>query len=519
MLRNNVKFTYEKKLEKEGKTPLNKKKHIFTFFLSVIFFTYWLFPAGESSATTLKDIPPQYETELNYLISKGIITGYPGGEFRPNQPVTRAQAATMVGRALELDGTNRQTPFTDVALGYFASGYITSAYEKGIILGDGKGNFRPEGQLTRLEMAYIIVRAFNLNEVSSVNYVDMPANAEQSAAINKVTTAGITNGAPGNLFKPNNSITRVEFSLMLARALNDDFKVNKEPKETDKSEQPKVPQQPEQSTPSTAVTKVVTASFLNVRSGPGTNYNVVTVLKNGTEVQVTGKTGNWYSINLNGKIAYVSASYIADKPVQKEPVQNEPPAQNKPPVQNGNERIIAVDAGHGDHDPGAVGNGLEEKDITLDVAKRLERYLTNGGYKVIMTRSDDTFVELDDRVKFAEDNGADIFISIHVNSFDKTSANGTETYYYNGGSKTTESKQLATFMQTRLVEALETRDRGVKTAGYRVIKANPRPATLVELAFISNSSDAEKLGSETYRDKAAYALYLGVQDYYKWLDK
>lgn len=436
---------------------------------------------NKTSAATLTDIPSQYATEVNYLVSKGIITGYPGGEFRPNQLLTREEAATMVGRALNLDGTKRQTPFLDVSPSSYASGYIASGYQKGIIQGDGQGLFRPSDHMTRLEMAYIIVKSFNLNKISSVNYADMPANSEQADVINKVTTAGITNGFPGNVFKPNNSITRVEFSLMLARALNDDFKVTKENP--------------------ISVTKYVTADVLNVRSGPGTSYRVIEQLKHGSAVKVVGQTGNWYLITIDGKTGYVSASYISDEPVQSQP-----------------QKIIAVDAGHGGSDPGASGNGLIEKNITLDVAKRLETYLANGGYKVVMTRTDDTYINLDDRVKYALDHGADIFISIHVNSFSGASANGTETYYYNGGSNIEESKKLATFMETRLLEAMDTSNRGVKTADYRVLKANKVPATLVELAFITNSNDAKKLGSPTYRDKTAKALYLGIQDYYKWLD-
>lgn len=474
--------------KKKGEWTLKKTIHIFTMFLTTLLIVSCIFTSNKTLAAGLTDVPSKYASEINYLVSKGIVTGYPGGELRPNQLVTREEAAAMIGRALKLNGTKRQTPFSDVSSSSYASGYIASAYQKGIIKGKGDGLYHPSNHMTRLEMAYIIVRGFNLSKVSTVKYADMPANPEQAAVINKLTTAGITNGSSGNMFKPNDAITRAEFSLMLARALNDDFKVS--------------------SNNTTSVTKYVTASALNVRSGPGTSYSVMKQLTYGSAVKVTGQTGNWYSITIDGKTGYVSASYISDKqPAQQQPTQKQ------------TQKIIAVDAGHGGSDPGASGNGLVEKDITLDVAKRLQKYLTNGGYKVVMTRSDDTYISLDGRVKYALDHGADIFISIHVNSYTGESGHGTETYYYNGGSNITESKKLASFMEERLLDAMDTTDRGVKTAAYRVLKANTLPATLVELAFITNSNDAKKLGSATYRDKAAKALYLGVQDYYKWLGK
>lgn len=445
-----------------------------------------MFLVKEASASTFQDVPSQYQREISYLLTNNIITGYPNGEFRPNQAVTREEAATMIGRALKLDGTRQKTSFSDVGSESYASGYIQSAYQKGIIQGDGNGLFRPYDNMTRLEMAYLIVRAFNLNETSSVNFTDMPTNPDAASAINKLKTAGITNGYPGNVFMPNKSITRVEFALMVARAVNAEFRT------ADKTINP--------------VTKYVTADVLNVRSGPGTGYQIIGKLTYGSAILVTGQSESWYAITFNGQTGYVSSAYVADQPAQTTP----------PNPQPSKKKTIAIDAGHGGSDPGASGNGLVEKNITLDVATRLEKYLTDGGYKVVMTRNNDTYISLDERVNYAVKQGADIFISIHVNSNTGNSANGTESYYYNGGNHATESKQLATFMQKRLINELDTTNRGVKTNTYRVLKTNTIPATLVELAFITNSEDAKKLGSATYRDKAAHALYLGVIDYDNW---
>ena len=111
---------------------------------------------------------------------------------------------------------------------------------------------------------------------------------------------------------------------------------------------------------------------------------------------------------------------------------------------------------------------------------------------------------------------ADAFVSIHANSSTARDANGTETYYSTAATRAEDSKQLATFIQNRLYPALGTKNRGVKTADFHVIYKTPLPATLVELGFISNSSDASKLASDYYRNKAAEAIALGIQDYYNW---
>ncbi|MBS4178101.1 N-acetylmuramoyl-L-alanine amidase [Lederbergia citrea] len=177
-------------------------------------------------------------------------------------------------------------------------------------------------------------------------------------------------------------------------------------------------------------------------------------------------------------------------------------------------QTIVLDPGHGGKDPGAVGNSLAEKEIVLDIAKRVNSKLNESLANVVMTRETDVFLELQDRVKLAEKSGADIFVSIHVNSFSSPSANGTETYY----DKTyapKESRELAEEIQKELLKALGTTDRGVKESGFYVIKNNKMPSVLIEIAFISNGNDAKKLADNTYRQKAADAIYRGIMNYYK----
>ncbi len=170
-------------------------------------------------------------------------------------------------------------------------------------------------------------------------------------------------------------------------------------------------------------------------------------------------------------------------------------------------QIICIDAGHGGSDPGAVGNGLQEKNINLDVAKRLARLLSNDGYDARLVRSNDSAVSLSGRTSYANRIGAKYFISIHCNAFNK-SARGTETFAYTQGSS--KSFGLRNSVHPEIVRAMSTVDRGVKTANFYVIKHTNMPAILCELAFIDYPKDAAKLGDSFYRDKCAQAIRRGL---------
>lgn len=449
------------------------------FWIILVLVCMVLTPLNSASANTLPDIPDAYSKEINYLIGKNIITGYEDGEFKPNQLVTREEAATMIGKALNLNGsTPRATIFSDVDPNSYAAGYIQSANEQKVITGYTDGTFRPKSNITRLEMAYLLSNAFNLTDTSNVSYKDMPSGASQANAIASITNAGVTNGYTDRTFKPNASITRAEFAIMLARVLNAEFKV--------------APLEAE------GTTQYVTVTSLNVRSGPGTNYGKVGTLSMGDKITTYSQSGDWVYVKTSSLDGYVHTAYIS----------NEAPS---------NKKMVVIDAGHGAHDPGAVANGLNEKDMTLAIALKLKTILNQAGIEVVMTRSTDKYLTLDERVSVAEKSGGDIFVSLHMNAA-TSSASGTETYYTTAGttSRAEESKALAEFIQDRLVEELGTKDRGVKTENYRVIYKNSLPAVLVEMGFISNTAEAKLINTKQY--ETAKAIYLGIQDYYKWVE-
>lgn len=214
---------------------------------------------------------------------------------------------------------------------------------------------------------------------------------------------------------------------------------------------------------------------------------------------------------------------------------------------------IVIDPGHGGHDTGTIGpNGLEEKDLVLEVARRLGRLLEQRlGAEVVYTRQDDTFIPLETRTAIANRERADLFISIHANSSHDPAARGVETYYLNFTSsaealevaarenavseksiyelqdlvkkialkeKIEESREFASDVQQALHSGLSTRstgmrDRGVKKAPFIVLIGANMPSILAEVSFVSNPSDERKLETGEYRQRIADSLYRGVAKY------
>lgn len=173
--------------------------------------------------------------------------------------------------------------------------------------------------------------------------------------------------------------------------------------------------------------------------------------------------------------------------------------------------IIVLDPGHGGSDPGAVGNGLRECDLTLDIANRAKNYM-NANYpaSVYMTRTSDSYVSLSDRTTYANNLGANFFVSMHINSYTSSTANGLETYYYTGS---TNGQNLATSIYNKLKASYSTL-RGVKEATFYVLKYTNMPASLGETGFISNPTDAANLGSSTFRQNLATQYANGMHVYW-----
>lgn len=172
---------------------------------------------------------------------------------------------------------------------------------------------------------------------------------------------------------------------------------------------------------------------------------------------------------------------------------------------------IVIDPGHGDHDPGAVADDIYEKDITLDIALKTEKLLKDAGYKVRLTRDDDSFLELGERAEFANKRNAKVFISIHCNSLEDGNGQGIETYY--GESKTKADVTLAEKIQKCLITQTGARDREVKEATYTVLVRTEMPASLVEVGFMTNDAERAQLMDEHYQELVAQGIAEGIDSY------
>ena len=187
-------------------------------------------------------------------------------------------------------------------------------------------------------------------------------------------------------------------------------------------------------------------------------------------------------------------------------------------------KIIALDAGHGGSDTGAIGpTGVTEKGVTLRVAKALQKLLQAEGATVLMTRTTDTEVspkkanasdveELQARCDVGNEGNADIFISLHMDSFTNSTPSGTTGYYYTKGSRA--SQRLAQYVSEGVVTALGTGNRGTKSCNFYVVKHTDMPATLVEMAFISNDKEEKLMNSEAGINRAAEGILNGLRRFF-----
>jgi N-acetylmuramoyl-L-alanine amidase len=172
-------------------------------------------------------------------------------------------------------------------------------------------------------------------------------------------------------------------------------------------------------------------------------------------------------------------------------------------------RTVVVDPGHGGHDPGATQRGvLPEKIWTLDLAYRLKSRLEQAGFTVVMTRTNDVFIPLENRVLISNSEPNVIFVSLHFNSTPNRAIQGVETYYDAG-----RSAKLAAKVQQSVLQLPGVFDRRVKTAPYYVIRYNTNPAILVEGGFLSNPIESRRVASPSYRDALADQIYEGIVAY------
>ncbi|UOQ95412.1 N-acetylmuramoyl-L-alanine amidase [Halobacillus shinanisalinarum] len=267
--------------------------------------------------------------------------------------------------------------------------------------------------------------------------------------------------------------------------------------------------------------EIDTQSSLNVRQAPSLNAKVIGSLMPGQRVEYIELGNGWGQITYQGQLGFVSTAFLSEvageqveeeKRVEEKDVEKEDKFREVKPDQSESQEIkrIILDPGHGGKDPGAIGNSLQEKEVVLDIAKRVESKLREKGYDILMTRSDDTFVTLEDRVKQANNWEGDLFVSIHANGYYDSSAKGIETFYNAGSS---EAREFADLVQEYVISKTSNLSRGVFKADYYVLRHTDMPAVLAETGFVSNKEDAELLKSEHYREQVAKGIVKGIEEH------
>lgn len=273
----------------------------------------------------------------------------------------------------------------------------------------------------------------------------------------------------------------------------------------------------------------VTKDDIKVFTLPGLTKNTTRVVIDVNDK--SGKVKQWSHWN----DTFIGISNESKKQVEKTQQQQQKDKWNKQPAQNIpatnpalsysltqglKGKVIAIDPGHGGSDSGAVGSYSQEKDITLAISKRLQTLLNDAGATVIMTRTTDVDVygpyagaveELQARANVANAAKADVFVCIHIDSFDSPNAGGVTAYY---NSKTPYDYSLAKYIHNENMEVTTFADRGVQTANFYVLLHTNMPATLLELGFISNPNEENALNSADQQQKFAESIAKGLADYF-----
>ena len=211
-----------------------------------------------------------------------------------------------------------------------------------------------------------------------------------------------------------------------------------------------------------------------------------------------------------------------DPPIRSSVSAQQPPlAQNRNPIFwprtntgttdlpqiSNSRRVVVIDPGHGGRDPGAVGiGGIQEKDIVLDISFQVARLLEQQGVQAVLSRTDDSEIDLEPRVSLAERLNATLFVSIHANAINmsRPDVSGIETYYFDNG------LDLARVIHSSILEGTGATDRRVRQARFYVLRKTTMPSVLLEVGFVTGAEDAARLSDPAYRSQMAAAIARGI---------
>ena len=305
-------------------------------------------------------------------------------------------------------------------------------------------------------------------------------------------------GEQFNLLYEENGWSQIAFDNRVGWILSELVDINPGTIETEKI----VTETPSDTTDSTVT---ITSERVNLRIGPSLNDEVVYTASQGESFTFSRSVGDFYEIILtDGSQAYV-ANWLVD--LSGESSQAEAPVITT----TLSEATIVIDPGHGGSDPGALGSYVYEKDVTMSTAEQLAEKLEAVGANVILTRTTDASVSLDERVWISNSYRADLFISLHYDSTPEGMlASGFTTYYYDN----TDS-YLADLVNSKLAQNLPLPNNGASFGDYLVLRENTQPALLLELGYMNNDSDAAVFDNNYYRDLVSTSILQALTEYFQ----
>lgn len=230
--------------------------------------------------------------------------------------------------------------------------------------------------------------------------------------------------------------------------------------------------------------------------------------------QIYGPSANYYP---KPELPTPMPATSSSVPKNEEIAMAFPPSIKKNP--SSSQWVIVIDPGHGESDYGTHSLGkfkYHEKYLNLTTAEILKGFLQKYGYRVVMTRSDDTFVSLENRAQLANNLNTKLFVSVHYNSAPNVDAEGVEVFYYRSDankSRVSESKLLAQCVLDKIIKSTKAPSRGVKHANFVVIKQTKMPAILVEGGFLTNTGEMDKIKTHAYQRKIALGIAQGIKDF------
>ena len=475
---------------------------------------------------------------MEYLTGAKVVSGYPDGTFHPGAALSRGQAAKMLVRQRGLAADCRLSRrFSDVDATYRP--YVETAADKGWITGYSDGTFRPYVGLQRQHMAVIMVRSLGWAEAAEA----LTAIADRGAAgclqrRGRDRDRGPTLRGPGagprlvqgGRRRPSLARHVDHPGTVLARGL---------PGRTARSRGGR--SDPGRNRPSghdpgglRSLRRAGNGHQSHERlqragdrcgEGGRRRAGEPTLSVGSPEVQRAATRQLSYrpqAVRITLTLDRFSRFEVATLPpsdgkgnrivVDVFKRADGPPGSGPP--------LIALDAGHGGSDTGAIGvTGVKEKNINLAITLEVDRILREKGLRTMLTRSDDSYPTLQERTDLANQAQASIFVSIHNNAAGDPASEGTETFYWGTDAEySVEGKRLAEAIQRNLIASLGSVDRGARTHwnNLHVLAESNMTAALTEVGFLTNAEEEAKLKDPAYQKKAAAAVARGILEYLGW---